>query len=102
MQTAAFLSDLKTLSVCSPEAAMALVRPPAAADSSNEEDAERPSQPADVGSRPVPRQTSLQRAAELVSLHYDVKVRYLQTGPDRELVRAARDVDRVLDALGRS
>jgi hypothetical protein len=81
---------------------MALVRPPAAAGSSNEEDAERPSQPADVGSRPVPRQTSLQRAAELVSLHYDVKVRYLQTGPDRELVRAARDVDRVLDALGRS
>ncbi|OAL19807.1 hypothetical protein AYO22_09334 [Fonsecaea multimorphosa] len=44
----------------------------------------------------------LQRANELVSLHYDVKLNYMETGPDAELVQAGKDVDQVLAALSRS
>ena len=43
----------------------------------------------------------LQRAQELVSLHYDVKVKYRETGPDAEFVRAGRNVDTVVAALNR-
>ena len=43
----------------------------------------------------------LQRANELVSLHYDVKVKYLQNGPDPELLRARKEVEGVIYALGR-
>ena len=48
------------------------------------------------------RDEDLQRAQELVSLHYDVKLKYLETGPDPELVKAGKDVDEVVAALSRS
>ena len=50
---------------------------------------------------PATSDPDLQRADELVSLHYDVKVKYLGSGPDPELVQAGRDVDKVLGALKR-
>ncbi|EXJ80191.1 hypothetical protein A1O1_08333, partial [Capronia coronata CBS 617.96] len=53
-----------------------------------------------------PTQTSpdadLQHANELVSLHYDLKVKYLEMGPDPELVQAERQVDQVISALNTS
>lgn len=48
------------------------------------------------------RDQDLQRADELVSLHYDVKLKYIDSGPDPELVKARRDVDNVVAALNRS
>jgi hypothetical protein len=41
----------------------------------------------------------LQRADELVFLHYEVKVKHLESGPDPELVQAGRDVDQVVFRL---
>ncbi|KIW71445.1 hypothetical protein PV04_03613 [Phialophora macrospora] len=111
MQIAAFLSDLKSLSICSHEAALALVKPPAPAEAEAEVEATEATAPkkseaqlshfhssgSDTG-----RDKDLQRVNELVSLHYDVKLKYLETGPDPELERAGRDVDEVLAALSRS
>ena len=48
------------------------------------------------------RDQILQRANEFVSLHYDVKLRHLETGPDPELVKAGRDVNEVIAALNKS
>ncbi|KAH0846817.1 hypothetical protein FOPE_12643 [Fonsecaea pedrosoi] len=44
----------------------------------------------------------LHRADELVSLYYDVKVKFTERGPDPDFVQAAREVDQVLAALSRS
>jgi heptaprenylglyceryl phosphate synthase len=46
--------------------------------------------------------SELQRADELVSLHYDVKLKYLETGSDAELEKAAEDVEKVLRDIRRS
>ena len=40
----------------------------------------------------------MQRATDLVELHYEVKVKHVQ-GLDDRLVRARRDVDRALEDL---
>ena len=48
------------------------------------------------------RDHDLQRADQLVSLHYDVKLKYQDTGPDPEFVQAGKDVDNVIRALNRS
>jgi len=111
MQIAAFLSDLKSLSICSHEAAIALVRPatetpPNEIDpvsSSQAEDSQPESQPQSrhrptTDAQPDP---DLQRANELVSLHYDVKMKYLESGLDPELVQAGKEVDEVISALSR-
>ncbi|KIW26818.1 uncharacterized protein PV07_06622 [Cladophialophora immunda] len=107
MQVAAFLSDLKSLSVCSHEAAIALVKPhvittgdvtdraPAKSDDTNGQPVQPPP-PEDQHNQ------DLQRANELVSLHYNVKLKYLETGPDPELVQAGEDVDQVIAALSGS
>lgn len=42
----------------------------------------------------------MQRATDLVELHYGVKVRYSAPEGGKELVRARRDVDGVLERLG--
>jgi hypothetical protein len=46
--------------------------------------------------------SDLEHANELVSLHYGVKIHYLETGPEPELIQAARDVDRVISSLNGS
>lgn len=43
--------------------------------------------------------SDVRRANELISLHYNVKVKYLKSGLDSELVQARRDVDRVVAIL---
>ncbi|EXJ63530.1 uncharacterized protein A1O5_11291 [Cladophialophora psammophila CBS 110553] len=106
MQVAAFLSDLKSLSVCSHEAAIALVKPSliTTADDTNQS----PAKAEETPGRPLQPSTSehhdqdLQRANELVSLYYDVKLKYLETGPDPDLVQAGKHVDQIIAALSRS
>ncbi|OAP56795.1 hypothetical protein AYL99_08907 [Fonsecaea erecta] len=106
MQVAPFLSDLKSLSVCSHDAAIALVKPSVitTGDGTNLPQA---SSDATNGHprQPLPeeqRDQDLQRANELVSLHYDVKLKYIETGPDPELVHAGKGVDCVIAALSKS
>ncbi|OCT54880.1 hypothetical protein CLCR_03188 [Cladophialophora carrionii] len=106
MQIAAFLSDLKSLTICSHEAAIALVKPPAPAGA-EATDTTAPNESEDVAAHSSGRDTrrddqDLRRANELISLHYDVKLKYLETGPDPELEQAGRDVDEVLAALSRA
>ncbi|KIW75574.1 hypothetical protein Z517_10316 [Fonsecaea pedrosoi CBS 271.37] len=113
MQVAAFLSDLKSLSVCSHEAAIALVKPPTttttktkttddgALQTSSTKSDETSGQPA----QSLPKDQDdkdLHRADELVSLYYDVKVKFTERGPDPDFVQAGREVDQVLAALSRS
>ncbi|KIX10318.1 uncharacterized protein Z518_01400 [Rhinocladiella mackenziei CBS 650.93] len=102
MQIAAFLSDLKSLSICSHKAAIALVKPDmgTATDERNALSSQRETS-GKPSSAETPLDPDLQRANELVSLHYEVKVKYLETGPDPELIQAAKDVDQVLSALNR-
>jgi hypothetical protein len=87
MQVAALLSDLKSLSVCSHEAAMALV----SAHKAGTESAPRQDQTAD---------SDLVRANELVSLHRAIQQRSQR--PDFELLQARKDVEGVLKALAKS
>ncbi|KIW10159.1 hypothetical protein PV08_11120 [Exophiala spinifera] len=102
MQVAAFLSDLKSLSICSHEAAIAVVVPENVGQR-----AQTPARP-NTGfisstTEPLPlglaNDQELTRANELVSLHHNVKVKYLETGPDPELEQAAAMVDRVIQDL---
>ncbi|EXJ62969.1 hypothetical protein A1O7_03413 [Cladophialophora yegresii CBS 114405] len=103
MQIAAFLSDLKSLTICSHEAATALVKPPAPTGA-EETETTATEKAEDVQAHSSGRDTrgddqDLQRANELLSLHYGVKLKYLETGPDPELEQAGRAVDEVLASL---
>ncbi|KAJ9612439.1 hypothetical protein H2200_004036 [Cladophialophora chaetospira] len=100
MQIAAFLSDLKSLSICSNEAALALVKPEPANDSQSPEELQSRQSPSSATQAQADE--DLRRADELVSLHYDVKLKYVENGPDPELVKAGRDVDEVVAILSRS
>ena len=97
MQTASFLSDLKSLSVCPHQAALNLVTvyqrphpdpaPNSPATESTKSDAKSTSDP------------DLQRANDLVSLHYAVKVKHQESGLDEDFLQARRDVSRVISWL---
>jgi len=108
MQIAAFLSDLKSLSICSHEAAIALVKPTATTNGTEIDQVFSPPNDASITntintpSAAGETDFELQRADELVSLRYDVKLKYLETGPDAELEKAAEDVEKVLRDLSRS
>ncbi|KIW96758.1 uncharacterized protein Z519_02149 [Cladophialophora bantiana CBS 173.52] len=107
MQVAAFLSDLKSLSVCSHEAAVALVKPSliTTADDTNQSPAkaeDTPGRPLQPSASEEHHDQDLQRANELVSLYYDVKLKYLKAGPDTDLVQAGKDVDQIIAALSSS
>ncbi|OAL37732.1 hypothetical protein AYO20_02909 [Fonsecaea nubica] len=99
------------------EAALALVKPPTTTtttttttrptddgtpQSSSTTSDETSGQPA----RPPPSKDQddqdLHRADELVSLYYDVKVKFTERGPDPDFVQAGREVDQVLADLSRS
>ncbi len=97
MHVAALLSDLKSLSVCPHQAAINLVSVHSTIRGEGQ-------QPMDA---PVDKQTDikqsidsdLQRADELVSLHQNVKLKRIQSGPDAELLEARQAVKTILTAL---
>ncbi|MCJ1451812.1 hypothetical protein MMC28_002152 [Mycoblastus sanguinarius] len=95
MQIASILSDLASLRVCDHSAALALVSvnnlqtlSTAGNDGSSvtEQDVKAEEDP------------DMQRATDLVELHYSVKIRHKQ-GEDAGLQEARKDVDRVLKKL---
>jgi len=97
MQVVAFLSDLKSLSVCPHQAAINLV-------SVHKTTQDRDQQPVtdsvsgqDNAEKSV--DSDLQRADELVSLHLNVKLKHIESGPDAELLEARQAVSRVLASL---
>ncbi|KAK5064927.1 hypothetical protein LTR84_000761 [Exophiala bonariae] len=94
MQVAAFLSDLKSLSICSHAAAIALVKPDVGGikDDLSVHTDQKSSATSDID-------RDLQRAEELVLLHYDVKVKHLKSGLGPEIIEARRRVDEVMAAL---
>ena len=95
MQIAAFLSDLKSLSVCPPQAATDLVSVYKTIGQSKEhEEAENTNE--EVAGK---KDENLQRAEELVLLHQNVKVKQVESGPDVKLRKARQDVTRILDSL---
>lgn len=91
------------------EAAIALVKP---ANNTSSNYGEPSQQSGDTEAPPASQVSStrasadldpdLQRANELVSLHYDVKMKYLQNGPDPEFIKARKDVEGVLYDLNRA
>ncbi|MCJ1361334.1 hypothetical protein MMC16_000432 [Acarospora aff. strigata] len=109
MQIASILSDLTSLRACNHNEALALVH----ASSSSQPSSSTTSAPPPPSSPPtkVPETTTinpqkdtdtdtdadpdLQRALDLVDLHYSVKVKLVQ-GPDVGLQRARADVEGVL------
>ncbi|KAL1609345.1 hypothetical protein SLS59_001710 [Nothophoma quercina] len=98
MQLAEILSDLVSLrpGVCDPAAALALVsaRPSASAASSslttNTAESTNPSTSSDE------QDVDLQRAKQLVTLHYEVRERFKRGELSRGLAEARRDVERAL------
>jgi hypothetical protein len=113
MKVAELLSDLKSLSpeLCPPEAALKLV---SVNRSLNTKSADSTNSPSPKDSR-TPEKSPLltksnsetdddpdiKRAKELVALHYDAKVKYIESGLDRELLQARSDVSNVLDSLSK-
>ncbi|KIV90898.1 hypothetical protein PV10_05502 [Exophiala mesophila] len=93
MQVAALFSDLKSLTICSHEAALALVTPRAGQDGVN------PSTDPSQFVHKAPADSDLQKAQELVSLHYDIKVGISESGLDPELLESRRRVHQVLADL---
>ncbi|EME79155.1 uncharacterized protein MYCFIDRAFT_34761 [Pseudocercospora fijiensis CIRAD86] len=87
MKVADFLSDLTSLQVCDPNAALALV-------------SERPDNGAQANGGPVKNDDDqdLKRAKDLLSLHSEVKVAHVD-GTDKELNQAREDVAKVLSTL---
>jgi hypothetical protein len=98
MQIAALLSDLKSLSVCPHEAALNLVTVHQRLDNDRFVDAEASSKES-VTENSDP---DLQRANDLISLHYGVKVKYMENGLDPELLQARREVANVLSQLAQN
>ncbi|KAJ5886887.1 uncharacterized protein N7473_009561 [Penicillium subrubescens] len=93
MQVAEILSDITSLRVCGHNEALALVSGPALVNQPH----------AGAGSGASNGQTSkqeaLQRAKELVQLHYEVKSRHVDGEVDEELRQAREYVYRVLREL---
>lgn len=99
MKAAALLSDLKSLSVCSHESAINLIKIYQSSEISNGEKASA------IRDEPYGASTvqdeDLRRADELVSLHQNVKLKHIQAGPDQDLLQARQAVQAVLASLAR-
>ena len=93
MQVAAFLSDLKSLSVCNHEAAVKLVSLHKKVADDNELH--------NIEQRNIQANEDMKRADELVSLHESVKIKHLERGFDPELLQARKDVSKILESLNR-
>ena len=90
MQVAAFLSDLKSLSVCSHEAALDLVSVHKSAAEAN----------TDFKAQSENDNNDRKRANELALLHRDVKLKHSRA-PDAQLNEAREGVRRILQDLDR-
>lgn len=97
MQVAAVLSDLKSLSVCPPDAAMRLVS--TQLDREHNATNDQTSNTKALADLDQSSDPALQRAHQLLRLHQEVKVNPLQQGFDKDLIKAREDVQRVLAAL---
>ena len=94
MLVAAFLSDLKSLSVSSDEAALNLV----SIYSKRDEKAGAASKESEAQSTTTVMNVDKQRADDLVTLHQAIKVRHSH-GTDMKLLKAKEDVRKVLQDL---
>ncbi|MCJ1283694.1 hypothetical protein MMC26_003025 [Xylographa opegraphella] len=111
MQIAEILSDLTSLRVCDYEAAIALVSSYKIIDTKNTTGEETNTSRSSSDSRPKTSRTTsvlkdaqddpdLQRAMDLVDLHYGVKEKH-KHGTDMELQKARQDVRRVIEGMHR-
>ncbi|KAJ5396574.1 hypothetical protein N7509_004687 [Penicillium cosmopolitanum] len=91
MKVAEILSDLTSLRVCDHHAALALVNAHQISL-----DTSPPSQSNPTATDAI---TDLQRAKELVELHYEVKARHVNGQVDADLQKARVDVQQVLREL---
>lgn len=91
MQAAALLSDLKSLSVCSHEAATKLV-------SVHRSSAEL-GQTSSATEKVLSDDADLARSEQLIFLHNHVKLQHVQSGLDSNLLKARQDVNRILASL---
>ncbi|KAL8829039.1 MAG: hypothetical protein Q9170_006341 [Blastenia crenularia] len=98
MQIAAILSDLTSLRVCDHSAALALVSIRAPASETAATESSKPDQSTNASSDDTDPDPDMQRATDLMELHYGVKMKHVQ-GEDRGLMQARRDVDAVLAKL---
>ncbi|KAF2772157.1 hypothetical protein EJ03DRAFT_214211 [Teratosphaeria nubilosa] len=89
MQVAALLSDLTSLQICDPKAALALVRARPSGNSTAE---------AETMALHEDHDTDLKRAKDLVELHASVKVAH-ENGTDKGLDDARSAVEKVLREL---
>lgn len=103
MKVTALLSDLKSLSVCSHESAINLVKTYKSPDTNGEDNGGAVHEKNTAGAYGSSTTTDedLRRADELVSLHQNVKLKHMQAGPDRELLQARQAVQAVLASLAR-
>lgn len=97
MQVVAFLSDLKSLSVCPHQAAINLVSVHKTTQGRDQQPVTDSMDGQDNTEETV--DSDLQRADELVSLHQNVKLKHIESGPDAELLEARQAVTRVLASL---
>ena len=95
MQVAAFLSDLKSLSVCSHEAAVDVVSVHKSAINKAEEPGT-----GTANSNFNNEDNDRKRADELALLHRNVKLKHVRT-PDADLVEARTGIRRILQDLER-
>lgn len=91
MQAAALLSDLKSLSVCSHEAAVKLV--------SVHQSSGELGQISRATEKALSDDVDLARTEELVFLHNHVKLQHVKSGLDSNLLRARQDVNKILTSL---
>lgn len=99
MHVAAFLSDLKSLSVCSHESALSLVKVYDKIHGDIKDSSAADANHADEKCEPAQYDEDLRRADELVSLHQNVKLRHLDTGPDQEWQQARQAVQEISNRL---
>lgn len=99
MKAVALLSDLKSLSVCSHDSAINLVKTYQSLDASGSEKASAVHH--ETYGPSTETDEDLRRADELVSLHQNVKLRHIQAGPDQDLLQARQAVQAVLASLAR-
>ncbi|KAF2436390.1 hypothetical protein EJ08DRAFT_691562 [Tothia fuscella] len=100
MRVAEVLSDLTSLRVCDPTAAQSLVSARPSPPSSSTEAVKAKTAAALQKGKSVQEDTDLQRAKDLIDLHYKVKVAHENGRADEGLEGARRDVRAVLRGLG--
>ena len=96
MLVAALLSDLNSLSVCPPSAALALVSVHRTDSTTSQSQTQvlSSASTAETSSSPA-----IALANDLISLHHEVKLQYAEHGLDEEMLQARRDVQKVLRSL---